>query len=97
MLIIAGKVYVAPEARDTYVESHRELIKQARNAPGCVDLAISADPIDPRRVNMLEQWESEDHLAAFRAVARPPEATTAIVGGDVQKHQISSSGPPFDD
>ncbi len=30
MLIIAGKVYVAPEARDTYVESHRELIKQAR-------------------------------------------------------------------
>ncbi|MDQ6907695.1 MAG: hypothetical protein M3176_12780 [Chloroflexota bacterium] len=46
---------------------------------------------------MLEQWESEDHLAAFRAVARPPEATTAIVGGDVQKHQISSSGPPFDD
>lgn len=97
MLIIAGKLYVAPEARDAYVESHRALIQQARAAPGCMDLAISADLIDPGRVNNFEQWQSEEHLAAFRAVARPPMAATEILGEDVQKHQISSSGPPFDD
>lgn len=94
MLIIAGELYVAPEDRDTWVAAHRDVVKRARSAPGCVDLHISADPVEEGRVNMFEQWESEDDLQAWRAVADPPPGPE-ILGGTVQKHQISSSGPPF--
>ncbi|GAA3748755.1 putative quinol monooxygenase [Salinactinospora qingdaonensis] len=95
MLIIAGKLYVAPEDRDKYVESHHDLIQRARSQPGCLDLVIAADPIEEGRINMFEHWESEEQLAAWREIADPPAPVSEILGGDLQKHQISSSGPPF--
>jgi quinol monooxygenase YgiN len=94
MLIIAGKLYMAPEERDKWVAAHYEVIKRARSAPGCVDLYLSADLIEAGRVNMFELWDSEEHLAAWRAVADPPPKPE-ILGGDVQKYQISSTGPPL--
>ena len=95
MLIIAGKEYVAPEGRDACVEGYKDLIRRARSAPGCLDAAISADAVEPGRINSFELWESEEHLAAWRAVAHAPETTTKTLRADVQKYQISSSGPPF--
>lgn len=82
------------ELRDKWVEAHYEVIKRARSAPGCLDLYLLADPVEEGRVNMFEQWESEEHLEAWRAVADPPPKPE-ILGGNLQKHQISSSGPPF--
>ncbi|MEY9211875.1 antibiotic biosynthesis monooxygenase [Thermobifida halotolerans] len=96
MLIIAGKLYVAPEDRDKYIESHEDLLQRARKQPGCLDLAISADPVEAGRVNMFELWESEEHLAAWREVANAPAPVTEFLGGDIQKYQISSVGPVFD-
>jgi len=95
MLIIAGKAYVAPEERDRYVELHQDLVRRSRAAPGCRDVAITADPLEPGRVNVFELWESEEHLAAWREVANAPADAPAMLSVDVQKHQISSSGPPF--
>jgi quinol monooxygenase YgiN len=94
MLIIAGELYMAPQDRDKWVEAHYDVIKRARSAPGCLDLYISADPVDEGRVNLFELWESEGLLEAWRAVADPPPQPQ-ILGGSVQKYQISSSGPPF--
>jgi quinol monooxygenase YgiN len=94
MLIIAGNLYVHPEERDEWVETHREIVKRARSQSGCIDLYFSADPLEDGRVNMFEQWESEEHLGAWRAVADPPPKPE-ILRANVQKHQISSSGPPF--
>jgi hypothetical protein len=45
-------------------------------------------------MNMFEQWESEVHLEAWRAIADPPPKPE-ILRANVQKHQISSSGPPL--
>jgi quinol monooxygenase YgiN len=95
MLIIAGKAYVAPEERDRYVELQQALVRRARDAPGCRDMAITADPLEPGRVNLFELWESEEHLAAWRKVARAPRGAPSMLSADVQKHQISSSGTPF--
>jgi Antibiotic biosynthesis monooxygenase len=94
MLIIAGKVYVDPQERDKWVEAHYDVIKRARAAPGCLDLYVSADPVEADRVNIFELWESEERLAGWRAVADPPPQPK-ILAGDVQKHRISSSGAPF--
>ncbi|MPZ81299.1 MAG: antibiotic biosynthesis monooxygenase [Actinophytocola sp.] len=95
MLIIAGKLYVAPEERDKFVDGHVEVVKRAREYAGCIDLAISADMIEDGRVNMIEVFESEEALASWRKIAPGPSYHAEIQGGDVQKHQISSSGPPF--
>ena len=94
MLIIAGSLYVAPQERQKLIEAHRDVIKQARSRPGCLDLYVSADPVEEGRVNLHEQWESEEELQAWRAVADVPPKPK-MLGGNVHKHRISSSGPPF--
>ncbi len=94
MVIIAGKLYVPAELRDAWVEEHRDVIGRARSMPGCVDLYITADPLEPGRVNMYECWETEQQLDAWRAIADPP-ARPAEFSGDVHMYEISSVGPPF--
>jgi len=87
---------VTPEHREEHLASLTDLIGRARAAPGCLDLVIAADPLEPGRVNIMEQWESEEHLAEWRAVANPPPPVTEMLGEDVAKHQVSTSGPAFD-
>jgi hypothetical protein len=41
-------------------------------------------------VNVFEQWESDQHLAAWRSLGG------IILGRDMQNHQITTSGPVFD-
>jgi quinol monooxygenase YgiN len=94
VLIIAGKVYVANEFRDQWIRDHTDAMKRARAMPGCVQLYVSADPIEEGCVNIFEQWESEGELEAWRAVANPPP-TPGLLRGTVEKHLISWSGAPF--
>ncbi len=68
MLIIAGKLYVSSDERQKWIDAH-DVVKRARSTPGCVELYISADPVDERRVNMFEPWESGEALQTWRAVA----------------------------
>lgn len=65
MLIIAGKLYVAPDHRDEYVAVHEDLIRRARAYPGSLDLAITADQIEPGRV--ISPGEGHKHF--LRTVA----------------------------
>lgn len=94
-VIIAGWFTVDPGKRDEVVENHRDLVLRARNAPGCLDLAITADPVDPSRINNFELWQSEEALESWRSVANPPDKITPILEIDMQKHVINKSGPPF--
>ncbi|WP_035710546.1 putative quinol monooxygenase [Salibacterium aidingense] len=94
-VIIAGWFTVDPNKRDEVVKAHEDLVKRARQASGCLDLAITADPVDPSRVNNFEYWQSEEDLESFRAVANPPKQIAPILNVEMQKHEISKSGPPF--
>jgi quinol monooxygenase YgiN len=51
MLIIAGHYFVDAAQRDAYVEAFHDLVQRARAAPGWLDVAITADAVDPGRVN----------------------------------------------
>ncbi|MFZ4452441.1 putative quinol monooxygenase [Salibacterium aidingense] len=94
-VIIAGWFTVDPDKRDEVVKAHEDLVKRARQAPGCLDLAITADPVDSSRVNNFEYWQSEKDLESFRAIANPPKQITPLLNVEMQKHVISKSGPPF--
>lgn len=95
-VIVAGAVYVDPAERDRFVEGHRVLVEAAREAPGCLDLSVSPDPVAADRVNLFEYWESKEALEAWRARAPRPSTEVAIGGVEVSKHEIAHSGPPFD-
>ena len=73
MVIIAGHHAVDAVDRDRYVAAFRDLVVRSREADGCIDVAITADSVDPERVNVLEVWESAAALDAWRAQANPPD------------------------
>ena len=66
MVIVAGHLVVDPEQRAAYLEECRTVVEKARRADGCLDFSITADLVDPSRVNVLERWESHEALEAFR-------------------------------
>ena len=66
MLIVAGRLVVAPDGRQTYLASCVDVVEQARSAAGCLDFMISADLVDPARINIFERWEWQAAVEAFR-------------------------------
>ena len=66
MLIVSGKLYLKAEAMKEFLASSNEAVALARSAPGCRDFVVAPDPIEPDRVNVYEEWESEKSLLDFR-------------------------------
>jgi len=95
MVIIAGHLEVDPDDRDRYVTAPQDLVRRARHAPGCLDLAITADALDPTRVNNFERWQSVEQLDAWRAVAHAPDTGITVRNVDVMMNVVSDVRPPF--
>jgi quinol monooxygenase YgiN len=70
MIIIAGYTLTDTDKRDAAVAAFAEMVARARNQDGCLDFAISADAVDPARVNVFEQWRDQQSLDAWRNVAK---------------------------
>lgn len=88
MVIVAGHITVEPQQRESYLAGCVSIVERARRAPGCLDVAICADLVDPGRVNIFERWESQDAVDTFRASGadteqRPPMLTTSVHEYDV--------------
>jgi quinol monooxygenase YgiN len=94
-VIVAGWYTVDPKRRDEVVENFKDLVLRARRAPGCLDFAITADPVDSNRINNFEFWQSEKDLNSWRAVSNRPEETSPVLRMEAQKHVIQQSRPPF--
>jgi len=94
MIIVSGKIYVRPGARHEFLASSLEAVVQARRSRGCRDFVVSADPIEPDRVNVYEEWESEEALLTFRGAGPGEDLSSSIVRADVARHVVASSGPP---
>ena len=94
MIIVSGRIYVRPARRDAFLAASFVSVEQARRAAGCLDFVVAADPLEPDRVNVYERWDSEAALAAFRGDGPSSDMTSEILRADVQRHHVSSSGPP---
>lgn len=95
MLIIAGHIDVDPHHRDAFITAHHDLIRRARQAPGCLDLAITADPLEPTRINNHERWATRHHLQAWRAVAHAPDTGIPIRHNTVREYDVTGERPVF--
>jgi quinol monooxygenase YgiN len=88
MVIVAGHLVVHPEQRDDYLRGCVDVLRQGRRAPGCLDFAISADPIEPGRINVFERWESQAAVEAFRGSGPSDEQNAAIVAATVCEYDV---------
>lgn len=94
MLIIAGHLMTDPADRDTFVAEGRTAVSMARTAPGCLDFCMTADTLDPARVNIFERWASEEELLAFRGSGPGSDTAVRILAAEVKRYVIASVGEP---
>ncbi|HEY0453687.1 antibiotic biosynthesis monooxygenase family protein [Actinophytocola sp.] len=90
MIIVSGKIYVAPGERDGYLAGCRTVVEQARVAPGCLDFTLSADLLEPGRINIYERWDTDEDVERFRGGGPPGEQQAQILDGSVARYRISS-------
>lgn len=95
MLIVAGHVTVDPQQRESYLAGCVSIVAQAREAAGCLDFAITADLIDPGRVNIFERWESRAAVEAFRGGGPSDEQGSAMLSASVAEYDSADVRPLF--
>ena len=95
MVIIAGYALYDEGQRDASVEAFRDLVERARAFEGCIDMAITADSVDPRRANLLEVWESAEALDAWRAKAKRPRTGIKPAEMQMRRFNAEDGGPLF--
>lgn len=89
MVIVAGHLLVAPEQRDEYLAGCVTVVEQARAAPGCLDFSLSADLLDAGRINILERWESQADVEAFRGNGTGDDQASRILGASVAEYDVA--------
>lgn len=90
MIVVAGHLVVDPANRDTYLSRSTEVVRRARTTEGCLDFAMSADLIDPARINIFERWDSLQAVEAFRGAGPEDEQASDIFSGDVREFDITN-------
>ncbi len=89
MVIVAGHLIVDPRQRDSYLDGCRDVVGQARGTPGCLDFAVTADLLDPRRVDIFERWESQQAVDAFRGSGPGDEQAGAVIWATVLEYDVT--------
>jgi quinol monooxygenase YgiN len=95
MVIVAGHVTIDPEQRESHLADSMSIVEKARQADGCLDFAMTADLLDPARLNLFERWESHEALTAFRRRAPRRKHRTALLSVSVAEYDIAEVRPLF--
>lgn len=88
MMIVAGRIYLQPGARERFLISSVEAMRQARGTSGCRDFVVAADPLEEDRVNVYEQWDSRQALNSFRGAGPDDDLSTMIVRAEVSEFEV---------
>ena len=90
-IIVSGWLRVDEAERDRYLAGCHEVIVTARSTEGCIDFHLSADPIEPDRINVYERWESIAAVEAFRGSGPSGEQAATIRDASMWQHEVASS------
>jgi quinol monooxygenase YgiN len=93
-IIVSGTLHVDPADREAYLRARVPILEHAR-APGCLDFSLTADLLDPGRVNVYERWHPHEDLLAYRESDGPAEDDSIpLTAADVELHHVSACEPP---
>ena len=100
MIVVSGYLIIDPAKRDEALEAIRTCVAATREEDGNVDYRYSTDIDDDTRLNLFEQWETEEamnahmstpHLGAFL------EAAGGFLGGapSIIRYDVSGTSKLF--
>ncbi|NHA66614.1 antibiotic biosynthesis monooxygenase [Phycicoccus sp. CMS6Z-2] len=95
MVVIAGHYRVDAEQRDEVVAAFADMVTRARDADGCIHVAITADSVDPERIDNVEVWRDAGALEAWRARADAPDPGVAMRDLTMARYDAVDGGPLF--
>jgi quinol monooxygenase YgiN len=99
-IVISGEIDVPPERRDAALAGARALIEAAQAERGCRHYAWSANPFDPGRIHVFEEWESAADLQAhfegnpYRDMLAHLSAQT-ILRAHTRKYRVDRVAPVY--
>jgi quinol monooxygenase YgiN len=93
MIIVAGHITVEPQQREAYLAGCVSVVEQARRTAGCLDFTITADLIDPGRIDIFERWESQAAVEAFRGSGPSDDQGAAMLSASVAEYDIADVRP----
>ena len=88
MIIVAGALIVDPDGRDAYLAECARVVAAARRAQGCLDFALSPDPLEPGRINVYERWDSDEELQLFRGSGPDDGQLATLLNIDVNEYAV---------
>jgi quinol monooxygenase YgiN len=71
------------------------VVERARRAAGCLNFAITADLLDPGRVNIFGRWESQAAVEAFRRGGPSNKQGAAMLSASAAEYDIANVRPLF--
>ncbi|MEQ8410510.1 MAG: putative quinol monooxygenase [Erythrobacter sp.] len=101
-IVIAAQIDLDPAQRADALASAKPHIDAALEQPGCLAYDWSADGNDPARVNVFEEWESEEALAAhFKGQAyagmRDHIGNFGLTNAVSRKYRVDAEGPVYNE
>ena len=93
MIIVAGYLIVEPDTRLAYLADCISVVEQARRAKGCIDFCLSADVVDPSRINVFERWETRAAVETFRGEGPSSDQQSAIRDAAVAEYEVAIVRP----
>ncbi len=99
-IVISAQIDLDPAQREEALKSAKPHIDAALAQDGCIAYDWSADGNNPARVNVFEEWESEEALAyhfANDAYAgmRDHIGTFGLTGAVSKKYRVDAEGPVY--
>ena len=93
MVIVAGHITVEPQQRESYLAGCVSVVERACRAAGCLDFTITADLVDPGRIDVFERWESREAVEAFRGGGPSEEQSAAMLSASVAEYDVADVRP----
>lgn len=98
MIVVSGEIVIDPADRDVALDAAATVVAATLEEEGCVTYGFWADPADPGRFRVFEEWASPDALLAH--FGQPHMATfLEVMGGldvrssDIQQYEVSDKRP----
>lgn len=101
-ITIAGYIDFDPEVCPSVLLDARTFIESAREQQGCLAYTWAFDPFVPGRVQVFEEWASEqalhDHFAGEPYAQMVSHlATVGMKGFTIKMHGVAVSEPVYDE
>lgn len=99
-VLIAAQIDVEPAGRADALINGQKWIDAALAQPGCLHYDWSADLSNPSRINVFEEWDSEEALAAHfagpaYAGMRDHIGASGLINAASKKYRVDREGPVY--